>query len=70
VSRFFEGRIPPELVREPAAEATKSFEVSVLPETYLIGVDGGLLLRFGGARDCFRLVASLCREGVEPSGLC
>lgn len=51
VRRFFGGSVPPEVVREPAARAAAAFEVSVLPDTYLIGEDGRVLLRFGGARD-------------------
>jgi thiol-disulfide isomerase/thioredoxin len=51
VSRFFGGVVPPAVVREPAGVAAQAFEVSMLPDTYLIGEDGRVLLRFGGARD-------------------
>ncbi len=51
VRRFFEGEIPPEVYWDTAGEGQKRYEVSALPDTYLLGADGTLLLRFGGPRD-------------------
>jgi thiol-disulfide isomerase/thioredoxin len=71
VSRFFGGIVPPAVVREPAGEAAQAFEVSVLPDTYLIGEDGRVLLRFGGARDwsseaARSVVLEMARGGQVP----
>jgi hypothetical protein len=68
MSRFFGGRIPPGVVRGPAGEAAKSFEVSVLPDTYLIGVDGGLLMRFASARDWSSEAARALLHEMTPEG--
>jgi thiol-disulfide isomerase/thioredoxin len=51
IERFFDGRIPPSVMRAEARDAATLFEVSVLPDTYLLGPDGSIALRFGGARD-------------------
>lgn len=50
VREFFRGDIPAEVVRDASASA-KSYGVFTLPDTYLIGADGLLRLRFRGARD-------------------
>jgi thiol-disulfide isomerase/thioredoxin len=51
IGRFFDGAVPSEVVRVDDAVARQRYEVSTLPDTYLIGADGALRLRFGGARD-------------------
>lgn len=66
VSRFFGGVIPSEVVREETGEAAKSLDVSVLPDTFLIGSDGRVLQRFGGARNWSSDAArSLLREAAR-----
>ncbi|HTV24799.1 MAG TPA: TlpA disulfide reductase family protein [Polyangiaceae bacterium] len=51
IRRFFEGKVPSEVVRDASGDGAASYEVSTLPNTYLVSADGDLLLRFGGARD-------------------
>jgi len=51
VRRFFGGPIPGEVARDESGNAAETFEVSALPDTYLVSADGRLLQRFGGARD-------------------
>lgn len=51
VRQFFNGTIPPEVVRVEANEAERLYGVSTLPDTYLIDASGHLRLRFRGARD-------------------
>ena len=51
VRRFFGELVPNEVARDETGTAAETFDVSVLPDTYLVGADGGLLQRFGGARD-------------------
>lgn len=69
VSHFFGGHAPREVVREPAGDAAKSFDVSVLPDTYLIGADGRLLLRFGGARDWSSEAVRVLLQGMDRRGV-
>jgi thiol-disulfide isomerase/thioredoxin len=51
ISRFFDGRVPSHVVRAASGDAAEAFEVSTLPDTYLVSAEGQLVLRFGGARD-------------------
>jgi thiol-disulfide isomerase/thioredoxin len=51
ISRFFDGRVPSQIVRDANGDAAGAFEVSTLPDTYLVSAEGQLVLRFGGARD-------------------
>ena len=51
IDDFFGGAIPPEVVREEGASASKAYGVSTLPDTYLIAPDGSLRLRFRGTRE-------------------
>lgn len=50
VQRFFGGDPPAEVVRSEAEPARTQFEVSALPDSYLVGRDGKLILRVGGPR--------------------
>ncbi len=51
VGKFFGGTIPDEVYRDRDGEASKQYEISTLPDSYLLGSDGSLRLRFLGARD-------------------
>jgi peroxiredoxin len=51
VRTFFDGAVPPVVARESAETAAKAYEVSVLPDTYLIDARGNVRLRMGGPRD-------------------
>ncbi len=51
VSKFFGGNIPAEVHRAIDPEAHRSYGVSVLPDTYLTNAAGGLVARYGGARN-------------------
>lgn len=51
VAKFFNGTIPPEVHQDHNRKASKLYEVSILPDTYLLGPDGSRRLRFVGARD-------------------
>lgn len=45
------GEVPPEVMRVNAASASEHYDVSLLPDTFLLDADGAMHLRFGGARD-------------------
>jgi len=51
VRRFFGGVIPPEVVAVKGHTANNLYDVSTLPDTYLVDADGNVRLRFRGARD-------------------
>lgn len=51
VRGFFGGEVPPEVVRDRTSTGYQRYEVSLLPDTYLVTADGRLTIRFGGARD-------------------
>jgi len=51
VRKFFQGAIPPEVVRDARGTATDAFGLSTLPDTYLIGPDGSLQIRVRGTRE-------------------
>ncbi len=51
VRRFLGGTIPPEVVALKADVADRLYDVSTLPDTYLVDAAGHLRLRFRGARD-------------------
>ena len=70
VRGFFVGEVPPEVVRDRTNNGHLRYEVSHLPDTYLVTADGRLTVRFGGARDWrtneYRaLLASLLGPGEE-----
>lgn len=50
VRDYFGGAVPPGVFREPTGQLVKAFEVSGLPDTYLLDARGGARVRFGGAR--------------------
>ena len=50
VRSFFPAGIPLEVTRDPTRAMIRTFEVSALPDTYLIARNGLPALRFGGAR--------------------
>ena len=56
IGAFFDGEVPAEVVRV-GDDARRSYDVSTLPDTYLIGPDGTLLVRLGGAREWRRPAA-------------
>lgn len=51
ISRFFDGQVPSQIVRDANGDAAAAFDLSTLPDTYLVSAEGQLVLRFGGARD-------------------
>ncbi len=51
IRTFFGGKIPPEIVREAEGGTHRAYGVTTLPDTYFVGSDGRLLLRFAGAQD-------------------
>jgi len=51
VRSFFGGEIPSEVFQDQGGHSTKTYDLSTLPDTYLVATDGTLLLRFGGARN-------------------
>jgi thiol-disulfide isomerase/thioredoxin len=51
VRDFFHGELPPEVFRAEDGAPARHYQVSTLPDTYLIAADGSLRLRFGGARN-------------------
>lgn len=51
VRSFFAGNVPAEIYRDLTGEAAKLYEVSTLPDTYLLDATGAPRLRFAGARE-------------------
>jgi thiol-disulfide isomerase/thioredoxin len=51
LTRYFQGAIPAQVVRDPSGELKRTFGVSTLPATYLLDAAGIARLRFQGARD-------------------
>jgi thiol-disulfide isomerase/thioredoxin len=51
IRSFFGGLVPDEVALDETGNAAGTFEVSVLPDTYLVDADGWFIQRFGGARD-------------------
>lgn len=50
VRTFFAGDVPPEIYRATDPQAHRAYEVSALPDTFLVSRDGDLEVRYGGAR--------------------
>jgi hypothetical protein len=50
VQAWFDGQVPSAVVRDPAGDATKTWRVSVLPDSFVV-VEGRITARTGGARD-------------------
>jgi len=48
---FFNGAVPREVLRDGSGNATESFDVTALPDTYLLDADGSIAGRFGGPQD-------------------
>lgn len=70
VRGFFGGEVPPEVVRDRTNHGYLRYEVSHLPDTYLVTAAGRLTIRFGGARNWHTrehraLLASLLSPGEE-----
>lgn len=51
VRQFFGGEIPPEVVRDPSGVLVRAFDVSALPDSYLLDGAGLAVERVSGARD-------------------
>jgi thiol-disulfide isomerase/thioredoxin len=51
VEKFFGGTIPPEVFRDRDGEARDKYQLSTLPDTYLLGKDGTPRMQCFGARD-------------------
>jgi len=51
VRQFFGDRIPPQVVSVSHGLAESTYEVSTLPDSYLVDADGNLRLRVSGARE-------------------
>jgi hypothetical protein len=62
VRSFFGGVVPSEVLKDHGGLSARTYDVSTLPDTYLLATDGTLLLRFDGARN-WR--ASAARELLE-----
>jgi len=48
---FFGGDVPPEIVLDTSGLSRAGYELSTLPDSFLIAADGALRARFGGARN-------------------
>jgi thiol-disulfide isomerase/thioredoxin len=69
VRTFFAGRVPAEVYRDGAGAGAKLYEVSALPDAYLIDAKGALRLRLAGARDWSGAAArSLLRQHLPRGG--
>jgi thiol-disulfide isomerase/thioredoxin len=51
IRAFFGGVVPAEVVLERSGVSQRSYDLSTLPDTYLLSADGVLQARFGGARN-------------------
>jgi thiol-disulfide isomerase/thioredoxin len=51
IRQFFGGAVPAEIVLETSGSSQGGYDLSTLPDTYLLSADGVLLARFGGARN-------------------
>lgn len=51
LATYFEGAIPPEVVRATTKDVHLQFGASTLPDTYLVDRSGNLVERFAGAQD-------------------
>lgn len=51
IRQFFGGAVPAEVVLEKSGLSQASYDLSTLPDTYLLSADGVLQARFGGARN-------------------
>ncbi len=51
VRAFFGGELPKLVCKDASGGGYKRYDISTLPDTYLIAPDGSLTLRFGGARE-------------------
>ena len=63
VSHFFEGNIPPAVVREPAGELRQAYGVSTLPVTYVLR-SGAVAARIQGARNWDSIAAQQVLTGL------
>lgn len=50
VARFFDGQVPAAIVRDPTGIAAGAWQVSGLPDTFVVR-DGRVVARMGGPRD-------------------
>ena len=48
---FFRGEIPAEVYRDRGGDGSERYDLSTLPETFLLAPDGRPVLRFAGARE-------------------
>lgn len=48
---YFDGRIPPSVVRPETAEVHRLFGAATLPDSYLVDASGRIVQRYSGARD-------------------
>lgn len=51
IEAFFDGAIPPEVVRGVRGDEPTRYQVRTLPDTYLVDPSGQLAFRMAGARD-------------------
>lgn len=50
VREFFAGEVPPEVLLDETGAAARAWDVSTLPDSFLVGADGSLRYRLAGAR--------------------
>ena len=72
IRSFFPGEVPAEVMRDQLGSGAQTLGVSTLPDTYLLGPDGVVRLRFQGPRDWRTPLAreSLAKElqRIQPEG--
>jgi peroxiredoxin len=66
VRSFFDGDVPVEIYRAVDPDAHSRYDIVSLPDTYLVGPDGKLRLRYGGARRWRDTAARLHLEAQLP----
>ena len=67
VRTFFGGAVPPHVFRDPSGQAAERYEVSTLPDSYLLDRGGTLRVRFGGPRDWRSKAAQDVLRGVATA---
>lgn len=67
IDRFFEGQVPPEIVRLRTPETLARFGASVLPDSYVLAPDGTIVARIAGERDWTTAEARRALEAMTRS---
>lgn len=68
VDRFFGGKVPPEVFRDPSGVLERYYEVTTLPDSYLLDSAGSPIARFAGPRSWGSDTAAETLDALVASG--